>query len=461
MKKWTLVFGLLFLTLFATNCASTGGSIDLPDHKAYRLKNELEVLYVEDRTLPYISLGLLVRVGGRQDPLGKSGLAELTAELLERGTKNKTAEQLSDAFGKLGTSFSTSVDYDFTYLSVAGLSRTQKELIQLFHEVVTEPSFSNEEVERLKREYVASLKRSYDQPGWVANRAFAQYLYGTHPYARDVDGSVRDLQSIKQKDVIRQYLKSFRPNQSILVIVGDIDKESRRLLEDKFATWQNRGMEPAVVPDLPVTSGVQVRLVDRGDLKQSEVRMGHVGVSRKNDDYLALTMADTILSGGFNSRLMREIRVKRGLTYGISGNFYARELPGPFLISSNTRHEKVGELVLETQKQLQEFYEKGVTEQEIEEARGYLRGLFPRRIETPEQLAMMIVTLQFYGIDESYMTNYVKNVNKLSVKDINRVIKKYYKPQDLKIVVYGPKSAVIEQLRPVGAVEVKNYQGLF
>jgi len=452
---------IVSLTLVIFGCASSGPKMDLPDHSTKKLKNGLEILHVHDKTLPYVSLGLLIKVGASSDPLAKSGLAQLTAELIERGTKNKSAEQISDAFGRLGTGLSIRTDYDFTYVSVAGLSRTRDELLQLFVEVITEPAFAAPEVERLKREFVAGIKRNYDQPRWVAGRTFAQFLYGQHPYGREVGGSVRDIQSIKQKDIIRHYLKSFRPNQSLLVVVGDVDKNQLAEIERKFSSWTSREQEKEESINMTEVPGSQIRLVHRADLQQSEVRLGHIGIKRKNDDYLALTVADTILSGGFNSRLMREIRVKRGLTYGISAGFSPRLDRGPFLISSNTRHEKVGELITETKNTLEEFYNNGVTEVEVNDAKGYLRGLFPRRLETPEQLANMMATLKFYDISDDYLEDYIKNLNKISAKEVNRVIKQYYRPADLKILVYGPQGKVLSQLRPIGAVEVKNYREVF
>jgi zinc protease len=217
---------------------------------------------------------------------------------------------------------------------------------------------------------------------------------------------------------------------------------------------------PTTYPPLVPLNGQQFLLVDRDDLKQSEIRLGHYGVKRKNDDYQAVMVADIILSEGFNSRLMREIRVKRGLTYGIHTSFDALKDVGPFTVSSNTRNEKVGELVEQTIKVLEQFHDQGVTAAEVEEAKGYLRGTFPTRIETADDLASLIVSLRYYGIDESYLENYVNNLNKLTVDDINKIIKKYFHPNNMRVLVYAPKDAVIEQLRPLGAVEVKPYKEL-
>lgn len=311
-----------------------------------------------------------------------------------------------------------------------------------------------------KSEMTADIKRGYDQPGYVAGRLYSQLLFGTHPYGRSPSGTVRDIASIKSKNIIKSYLKNFRPNNAQLVLVGDLNSNIEKTLNSKLADWKARQSEDEKFQELVPIKGLQMRLVTRADLKQSEIRLGHYGIKRKNDDFQALSLAETILGDGFTSRLMSEIRVKRGLTYGIQSSFDAREEVGPFTISSNTRNEKVGELVSETLSVLKSFYENGVTEQEVNNAKGYLRGAFPRRIETPDQMARMLVALRFYGIGDDYMTDYVRTLNKISVSDINKVIKKYYSPENLRVLIYAPKNKVIDQLRPLGPVEVKNYREL-
>jgi zinc protease len=457
MKYLIFAFSILILT----NCAtSSPRGVNLSKYQDFTLKNGLKVIVVEDHALPYIGIGLLVKTGASEDPLGKSGLAELTATMLERGSKNMSATQIADNFGQLGTELSADVDYDSTYLATIGLSEHQDELIQLFFEVVTKPAFSTEEVDRLKSETIADIKRSYDQPSHLASQFFAQMLYATHPYGRSVSGSVRDVSGIKQKDLIRFYLKKFRPNNSMLVLIGDLNKTSVHSLENVLSEWTAGTPDTEKLPALRPFTGMQIELVNRPDLQQSEVRMGHYGVKRNIEDYQTLMLAETILGDGFTSRLMGEIRVKRGLTYGIGSSFDPRLEVGPFTISANTRHEKVGELVQETLNVYKNFYEKGVSETEVENAKGYLRGTFPRRIETPDQMARMLVALRFFGVSDDYMTNYVAHLNKISTADVNRVIKKYYSPENMKILIYAPKDKVIEQLRPIGAVEVKDYKEL-
>ncbi len=460
--KNILLFTSSLLFVFFSGCATTpnSGGLALPKYSDRKLSNGLQVLTIEDHSLPYVTVGLLVKTGASEDPIGKSGLADLTSSLLERGTSQHSAEQLADAFGQLGTSFSNFVNHDYTYLSTSGLAMNQKELFDLFFEVIMKPQFAVNEVNRLKGEIIADIKRSYDQPSYVAGRFFGQLLFGVHPYGRLTSGTIRDVEAIRQKDINRLYLKSYRPNNAILVLVGDLSGDVVKELDTQLSTWEARPVEVENKYALVTANGLQLQLVDRSDLKQTEVRMGHYGVKRAIDDYQALGVAEEVFSGGFTGRLMSEIRVKRGLTYGIRSSFDARKEIGPFTIASNTRHEKVGELVQETLNVYARFYKEGATEQEVEDAKGYLAGVFPRSIETPEDLARALVALRFYGIEDAYLFDYIKNLNKITVSEVNKVIKKYYHPDQMRILIYGPKDKVIEQLRPIGAVEVKNYREL-
>jgi len=463
--KITSLVAILAVTAFGlshlTACSSASvKEAHLAAHSEKILKNGLHILTVENHSLPYVSVGLLVRSGSADDPLTKSGLSSLTASLLERGSKAHSAAEIADQFAQLGTDFSSRSGEDYLYFSSAALSKDQDELLNLFFEVLTQPAFSSQEVDRRRSEVAAEIKRSYDQPSWVASRVFSQFLYGPHPYSRSSDGSLRDVQTIRQADIVKYYLKTFRPNNADLVLVGDLRPGLLESLEKQLNEWQPHELEAVNYPPLVPLKGQQILLVDREDLKQSEVRLGHYGLKRKNDDYQAVILADVILSDGFNSRLMREIRVKRGLTYGIHTSFDALKDIGPFTVSSNTRHEKVGELVDQTIKVLTQFHDQGVTDAEVEEAKGYLRGTFPTRIETADELAGLLVALKFYGINESYLENYVTTLNKLTTADVNTVIKKYFHPDNMRVLVYGPKSQVLDQLRPLGAVEVKPYKEL-
>jgi zinc protease len=401
---------------------------------------------------------MLIKAGSSSDPLGQSGLMLATSSLLEKSTKTKSAPEVADAFGFYGSDFSVDVDPDFTTLSTSALSRDREAILKLYSEVILQPTFPSPEVTRLKEQIMASIKRSYDEPEDFTERAFKQYLLGPHPYSRPVEGSVRDVQTIRQKDILQNYLKWFRPNNAILAVVGDYNDEFVNALREQFSGWESKPVESLRFSQPAKPLGLQLNLVERDDLAQAQIRFGHQGIKRTNPDFLTLRVANTILGGGFSSRLMKEIRIKRGLTYGIYSGFSAQLDEGPFSVSTFTRFDKVGETVSETLRVIKEFRAKGVTDEEVSDAIGYLKGAFPRSVETPEQLAMNLLALRFYGIPDTYLTDYIANLKKINKDDVNSVIAKYFHPDQMKVLIYSTKAAVIDQLRPIGTLEVHPFK---
>lgn len=459
MFRKVLIFTLTAFVL--SSCATLSrdsAGFDLPSYKTLTFENGLEVLLIPQKSLPSISLIMLLKTGSSADPQGKSGLMLTTANLLEKGTKTKSATEVADAFGFYGSDFRVNVDEDYTTLRVSALSRDRIEILKLYADVILNPTFTQPEVIRFKEQLVASIKRSYDEPADFIEKVFRQYLLGPHPYSRPVEGSIRDVQTIRQKDVIQHYLKWFRPNNAILAVVGDYDDAFISALREQFSSWEKKNLEPLRFSPPEKSTGLQLSLVERDDLAQAQIRFGHQGIKRTNPDFLTLRVANTILGGGFSSRLMKEIRVKRGLTYGIYSGFSARLDEGPFQVSTFTRFDKVGETVSETLRVLKEFRASGVSEEEVKDAIGYLKGAFPRSVETPEQLALNLLSLRFYGISDDYLTNYVSNLNKITRDDVNRVISRYFHPDQMKILIYSAKAPVIDQLRPIGALEVRPYK---
>ncbi|MCB0362065.1 MAG: insulinase family protein, partial [Bdellovibrionales bacterium] len=290
-----------------------------------------------------------------------------------------------------------------------------------------------------------------------ADVMFDSYLFGSHPYARRILGRKRDVQKMRRKNIIKYYLSYYRPNNAQLAVVGQFGPDIVKELEGAFKSWVIRDQKKASFPEVPPIAAVQIHLIDKGDLPQSQIRLGHLGIKRTDPDYLKLRVANMILGGAFHSRLVDEIRDRRGLTYSINSEFDSRLDTGPFTISTFTRHEKVGETIGETLSVLRQFRDHGVTEKEVEDAQALLRGIFPRALETADRLAQTLLILRFYGVPDSYLTSYMDEIAKITTSQVNETIRNHIKPENLKILVYSPKGKVLEQLRPLGVVQVKDY----
>lgn len=453
--------GLLVLTGFLLSCASgskVSTSFELKKYDQIKLKNGLQILMIKDDSLPYISMGLLVKSGYSQDPVSQSGLSTFLGQMIGKGTKEKNAIQMADELALIGGEMDTVVDSDFTFISASGLSNYQHELLDLYSDAILNPVFPGNEIKRLKRKTLAQIQKKIDKPRYVASRAFKSYLYGTHPYSNPSGGTYRDVRSFKKKHIVRHYLRYYRPNNALLAIVGNYDAKFVETVQSRFGTWSPRKQNPVVFPQVPKIEGVNVQLVHRPDLVQSQIRIGHKGIKRDNPDFLVVRVMNTALGGAFASRLNDRIRKDLGLTYSISSSFDARANHGPFTISTFTRNEKVGQTVRETIKVLKEYVDKGITEEELARVKGYLKGTFPRAIETPERLAFNLLALRYYKIKDDYLENYLINIDKITQNQVNAALKKYLDPNNLKVVVYSKKKVALPQLRKIGVVEVKPYK---
>lgn len=434
---------------------SSKSGYQLPAYEEKTLENGLRILFVPDESLPYVTFAMLVRSGSSQDPQGQSGLATMVAELLDKGSGKRTAPQIALELGQIGAEYDASASSDFTMASASGLSTQAVPLLNTFHEIVTQPTFSDIEIERMRKQITALIQKRVDSPDQLAEAAYIDALFGPHPYGRPPSGSVKSIQGLKKKNIIQHYLRYFRPNNSMLAVVGKYTPEFAKQIETKFGSWAKRDVSPVVFPEIAPPQGIQIRLVDKPGLVQSQVRIGHLGIKRNNEDFVGVRLANTILGGAFASRLNSRIRKDLGLTYGVSSSFDARLDRGPFTITTFTKNESVGQLIGETLKLLTGFKDEGVTKAEVEAAKGYLKGIFPAAIETPEKLASNLLLLRFYGISDAYLSDYLTNVGRLSTSDVNRVIKKYFDDKNLKIVVYSSAPAVEAQLKNLGPVEIK------
>lgn len=424
----------------------TSSRFQLRPMKTFTMENGLKVFLLNDDSLPRVSVHMLVRAGLRTEPESLSGLNALVANMLEQGTQSKTINQLADVIGSMGTDLSVSPSLDMTLLSMDALSKDQNKLIEVFSDVVTAPAFKETEIVKMKSLFTAQIQKKQDRPSEFAEEKFSQFLFGNHVYAKSVYGNEESIAKITKSDVIKHYLSWYRPNNSLLVVTGKWNPDVETKLTESFKKWTVRETPSLTLNDPDGEGKGQVRIINKPGMTQAQLRLGHLGTERRNDDYLALRVANEILGGGMSSRFMQKIREEQGLTYSISSRFDFLQTKGAFVVSTFTKNESVGKVVDETLKVFNEYVAQGVNEKELNAAKNQLLSSFSRAIETVDSYAMNIMFLDFYGVDTSYLVNFTKNIDKLKVADINAVIGKYMQPANLKVLVYGDAKSFKKQL---------------
>ena len=433
----------------------------LKPHTFESLPNGLTILWIEDGSLPYVALQMMVKTGSAADPVGREGLAHLTASMLEKGTQRRSASRVSADLEQIGSGFSADVTTDSIMLGSSSLSTTRDEVLEQFREIVLTPAFSNAELERHRKNVLASLNRLPDDADAFANHQFPSFLYGaTHPYGHSSGGTAKAIAAITAADVKGFYAQHFVPGNSVLAVVGQYDEAWRQGVRQAFAGWPGKPVPARTPPTFPEWKGIESRLIDRGDLNQAQVLIGTKGISRDVPDYMAVRAALKILGEGFGSRLFEEIRVKRGLTYGIGAFFDPREGAGPFGIYTYTRVDKINEIVTETLRTYRDFVTKGVTDAEVELTKAQMNAQFVRMFETAESLATQLLILNRYAISEEYLTQHQVNLSRLTTAAVNEAIHHHFSPDDLRILIYAPAPAAEPTLKALGPLEIKGYRSL-
>ncbi|MBW1916941.1 MAG: insulinase family protein [Deltaproteobacteria bacterium] len=422
--------------------------------KRYQLPNGLVWLFSEQPDLPLVTMELLIKAGVLQEPPGKAGLANLTAALLLGGTHSRSATQIAEEIDFLGARLGAGGGQDYAVLRLTVLKKNLSAALKLFQDILFNPVFAPAEIARKVERFKGQLKSEQDEPGVVAARAFCRALYGSHPYGYPVIGTEADLPTITQADLVNFHRQYYRPNNAILAVVGDLRPvEAQQLIEKFFGTWASAPVPERELPVIPRLKQNQVLRIDK-DITQAHIVLGQVGIKRRNPDFYGFLVMNYILGGGgFASRLMDNIRDNRGLAYSVASSFNPGVAAGPFEITLETKNATAGVALREALKEQQRIRTELVTDKELSEAKSYLIGSLPRKMDSNAKRAWLLGYVEFYGLGLDYPWRYPDLINRLTRKEIQTVAQKYLSPQQLLVVV--GKQEKIELALPKDWMEIK------
>lgn len=424
--------------------------VKFPPYELRTLPNGLQVVVVMQTEQPAVSLRLIVRAGAAQDPAGKPGVAAMTASLLDQGTAAQTAEQLADTIDSAGGRLATGLGRDLSFARVVVMKDGLSLGTKLLADVIRHPAFAEEELERQRKQTLSALQVSYQDPDYLANAVFDRLVYGSNPYGYPGNGTPESVQRITREDLLAFHRAYFAPNNSLLAVVGDVTvNEAMDAVTGAFGDWERRDV-PSFNPVDPPEPARRVVVVDKPDSVQTEIRVGHLGIPRKNADYLAVDLAIKILGGEGANRLHRVLRTERGLTYGASAETETLKRAGEFVALTNTRSDATGEALRLIVDEFSRLRRERVSDREIEDAKAYMAGHFPITIETPDDIATQVLNALFYELPLEELQTFRQRINGVSVDDVARVAWKYVRPDRLTVVLVGNAAAFADQLRGVG-----------
>ena len=415
-----------------------------------KLSNGLEVLVAERHNLPIIGMNLVVKGGGTQVPAGKEGLAALTGDLLTEGTTSRDALQLAGELAEIGASLNGAGGPESCALSISTLTRHLPRAMDLFTDVLLHPSFPIKDLERLRTQRLAGLLRQQDSPPAIANLVFPKLLYGdAHPYGRPNNGTPKSVKSLTRDDVVAFYNELFVPNNSALIVVGDITPDAVvALLEASLKDWKPGSPVTRTPPEAPSNKPVTVYLVDKPGAAQSILTVGQVGVARNTPDYFPLTIMNAILGGQFSSRINLNLREAKGYTYGARSSFSFNQGPGPFEAGAPVKTEDTKAALIELVKELTDITgPRPATAEELAFAKDRVVKGFPARFETTAGVSRTLADLVLYDLPADYFTTYRSQVDGVSMADVHRVAAKYLNPEEMAILIVGDRTKVESELK--------------
>ncbi len=422
----------------------------------HTLPNGLEIRTIEHSSIPVISLVLIVRGGLGADPPSREGLAALMADLVDEGTPDLTAIEVSDALSRIGGDYDVEVGADAIAFSLVTLTRFADRGASLLADITTRPAMREEDFNRVRQQRLDRLTQLKTVPGVLAERAFDRLLYGSHPYGHLAIGSAVALAATDLDEVRRFHAAVFQPLRATLVIAGAMSHEELRAVGDRaFGAWAaaSPSVDVLIAADIepPATSLVRRAIVPRDGSAQSELRIGHLSARRNTPDYSALLVMNAVLGGQFVSRVNLKLREEKGFTYGAYTGFDWRRGLGPFSLEASVHTASTAEAVTDSLRELEDIRgARPPAPEEMAMAKASLTRGYPRGFETAEQVARSVASHALHGLPDTYFEEFVPKVSAITIDDVVRVAEHYIDPSRLTTLIVGDYGQIGPSLDQLG-----------
>ena len=423
----------ILIVMLALAAASAQAALPV---QSWTAKSGAKVMFIESRSIPMIDVNVDFDAGSRNDPAGKAGLASMTQGLLGLGAGKLSEQEIADAFADAGAQRGGRLDLDRAGVSLRTLSsKTEREsALATLTTLLASPRFDDAVLNREKARRIAALKEDETKPEVIADRAFDAALYGDHPYGRNP--TTATLAAISRADLQAFYAAHYGARRAVVSMIGDLSRAEAAALAERITTaLPPDSAAPALVPVPPAKSG-ETRIPHPAT--QSHILLGSAVLKRGDPDFFSLTVGNYILGGGgFVSRLMEEVREKRGLVYSVHSYFAAYKQEGPFQAGLQTKKEQANEALALVKKVIAEYVDKGPTAKEIKAAQDNLIGGFALRIDSNRKLLDNLAVIGFYGLPLDYLDTWSANIGKVTVGSVRAAMKRHLKPENFATVIVG------------------------
>lgn len=431
----------------------------LPEVEGDNLENGLRVRSMRRAEVPLVSGSLVLDAGETRVPHDRAGVAVLTGDSLLGGMERLTGAELSEALERLGVEVRVSTGWDSTSISFTCVAERLDPVLELLSELVRTASFPEAEVERVRRQRLAAIRQRKMEPARIADDALDRVLFpADHPYSRPLSGREESVEGLARDHAMAFEEARYRPDRAGFVLVGDLRAE--RVLElarVHFGGWEGRAAPGPELSPVPPPRERPVFLAHRADAVQSEIRIGLPAPARGTDEDPALEVGNAILGGAFTSRLNLNLRERHGFTYGVRSRFAQRRVGGTFEISTAVQTEVTARALDEAMREFEGFVAEGPTEEEVAQARDYLAGIFPLRMETSAQLAGRLAELLIFGLPEDHHHRYRERIRGVTVDGVRAAMGRHVDPARAAVVIAGDADRLAPELEglELGPIEVE------
>lgn len=439
MKKY---LGLFLLTLGFVAAAPASAALQI---ESWTLPNGARVLFVANHSIPMLDVSVQFDAGQRRDPAGKAGLAELTIASLTRGVAGGAGadlgeSQVLDGFADVAAEQHGGAGQDRAGVNLRTLSSaTERDTaLGLLARMLAHPSFPQAALERDKALAIASIREDLTKPEAIAEKAFMQAAYGSHPYA--IDATEASMQAISRDDLLAFHRSHYVANRAVITMIGDITRAQAEAIAGQLTQDLPQGQPLPALPEVIAPKGGETRIAHPAS--QSHILIGAPSIRRGDTDFFALTVGNYILGGGgFSSRLTDEVREKRGLTYSVYSSFAPLAQSGPFQIGLQTKKEQTTEALQVTRRTLDKFLADGPTAAELKAAKDNLAGGFALRIDSNAKLLENMAVIGYYNLPLDYLDRWIERIRAVSVADVRAAFARHVHPAELSTVIVGEAPA--------------------
>jgi predicted Zn-dependent peptidase len=437
--------------------------VKMPRPVEARLKNGLTVLILEDKRAPYVTLQLYIGgAGALFEPSNTAGLANATAAMLSEGTQSRSSVQIAEQIDRLGAGLSAGSSFGSpdTVLSASGLSDNFDDWFGVVVDVLLNPSFPADELEKLKQRQRAQLREQRSSPGFLTSERFNRAVYGDHPAAQ-VSATLESIDKLNREALSQWHRARYAPGNAILGIAGDVRaKELIAKLERRLAGWKKTDVKQAWPRNPAPAKARRVLLVNRPNSVQTTLALGNIAIDRRSSDYMAMVVMNHVIGGGASSRLFLNLREEKGYTYGVYSDFSALRYPGPWRAGGSMRTEVTEGALTEFFNELRRIRDEKVTGGELEASKRAIVASFALSLEQPARMLGFAITSKLYDFPADYWDSYPAKMMAVTADDVRRVARKYLDPGALQLVAVGDASKIKPALEKYGSVEVFDTNGV-